>query len=327
MLDKTERLEVLAPYLGSSLGLSEDELDIVKQAAYLAKADLATKMVVEMTSLQGVMGREYARLSGEDPEVADAIFEHYLPRSAGDRIPRSKVGVALALADRVDSLVGLFSVGMAPTGSADPFGLRRAAAGIVQILIDKEIDLSLRPAITKALESLPVEAEADVDEAVLSFVAGRLEVALREMGLAYDVVAAALGARADNPLLALQSARQVSRWVAREDWPVLLDNYARCVRITRDQPSYTLVADNLVEAEEKALYGALLDAEKKISPDSDVDAMMAVFVPLVPHIQQFFDEVLVMAEDEALRQARLALLQRVAALADGIVDLRRLEGF
>ncbi|MBN1248054.1 MAG: glycine--tRNA ligase subunit beta [Anaerolineae bacterium] len=327
MLDKSKRLEALAPYLGSLLDLSDREKDALERAAYLAKADLATKMVVEMTSLQGIMGREYARLSGEAPEVADAIFEHYLPRSAGDRAPLTRVGTALAIADRVDSLAGLFSVGMAPTGSADPYGLRRAAAGVVQILLEKSIDLPLRPVVNKALENLPVEVDASVAETVLAFIAGRLEVALREMGLAYDAVAAALAARGENPTLALESARQLSGWVEREDWPLLLDNYARCVRITRDQPRLELIAEDLVEEEEKALYQALLVAEAQVSPPSDVNTLMRAFVPLVPHIQRFFDEVLVMAEDEVLRRARLALLQRIAALADGIVDLSKLEGF
>jgi glycyl-tRNA synthetase len=327
MLDKSQRVEALAPALGSALGLSRAEMDALNRAAYLAKADLATKMVVEMTSLQGIMGREYARLSGEHATVADAIFEHYLPRSAGDQTPEGLVGIALAIADRLDSLVALFSVGMAPTGSADPYGLRRAAAGIVQILLEKEIALPLRPMVDRALEILPVEAGADVATAVLDFIAGRLEAALRERGLAYDVVAASLAARADNPLLALVSAQQLATWVARDDWALLLDNYARCVRITRDQPEFDLVAVHLVEDAEKSLYEGLLVVEARVSPNSDVDTLLTAFAPLVPQIQAFFDEVLVMAEDEALRRARLALLQRVAGLADGIVDLSYLEGF
>ena len=139
MLDKSERLERLAPWIGERLGVTGRDMDLLSRAAALAKADLATHMVVEMTSLQGIMGRAYALLSGEDPTVAQAIYEHYLPRSAGDRLPASDLGTALALADRVDTLAGLFAVGMEPTGSADPYGLRRAAAGIVQILTERGI--------------------------------------------------------------------------------------------------------------------------------------------------------------------------------------------
>jgi len=339
MLDKSRRLETLAPWLGEQLGLSADELTALKRAASLAKADLATKMVVEMTSLQGIMGREYALLSGEDPAVALAIAEHYLPRSAGDSVPTSALGTVLALADRADSLAGLFSVGMAPTGSADPYGLRRAAAGIVQILLEKQIDVSLRGVVTKALAQLPETPPDGTLDRVLSFVAGRLEVALRDMGLAYDVVAAALAERGDNPTLALRAAQQLAAWITRDDWGYLLDNYARCVRITRNEPRFELLPDNLVEDAEKALYQALVTAELQVSAasadpaksrdlgESGVDQLMAAFVPMVPAIQSFFDKVLVMSQDEVLREARLALLQRVAALATGIVDLGRLEGF
>jgi len=327
MLDKSERLETLAPWLGGQLGLSSDELTALKRAAHLAKADLATSMVVEMTSLQGIMGREYASLSGESPVVAAAIFEHYLPRSAGDRVPTSTVGTVLALADRADSLAGLFSVGMVPTGSADPYGLRRTAAGIVQILLEKQIKLSLRDVMAKALAQLPVPSRDDTLDTVLSFVAGRLEVALRDTGLAHDVVAAVLAERGDNPTLALQAAEQLTAWINRDDWGYLLDNYARCVRITRSEPRLELVPGNLVEDAEKALYQALGTAESRDLCEGGVDQLMAAFVPMVPTIQSFFDKVLVMAQDEVLREARLALLQRVAALATGIVDLGRLEGF
>jgi glycyl-tRNA synthetase len=327
MLDKSERLVALAPRVGERLDLDATALAALERAAYLAKADLATKMVVEMTSLQGIMGREYALASGESPAVAAAIYEHYLPRYAGDHLPESEPGIALSLTDRADTLVGLFAVGMEPTGSADPYGLRRTAAGLVQILLHHELDMDLRAVMVQAASEMPVEVRDDVVEGVLAFVAGRLEGALRDAGLPYDVVAAALAARAENPTLARRSAEQLTNWVSRDDWSLLLDNYSRCVRITRDQPRYTLEPDVLVEEEERLLYDALCTAESQVTVSSDVDALMQAFMPLVPHIRRFFDEVLVMADDEDLRKARLALLQRIAALADGIVDLSRLEGF
>ena len=327
MRDKSERLEQLAPWLGLRLGLSALELAALTRAARLAKADLATQMVVEMTSLQGVMGREYALASGEPPAVAQAIFEHYLPRTAGDAPPTSAAGVALALADRLDSLAGLFAVGLAPTGSADPYGLRRAALGLVQILLERKLDFSVREGLLEAARALPVPlSDAALDEAV-AFVAGRLQGVLRDAGLAHDVVEAALAARGDNPFLAQQVAQQLRGWIAREDWPLLLDNYARCVRITRDHPRYALDASQLTEPAERALYAALVETEARVTPQGGVDGFLAAFVPLVPLIQAFFDNVLVMAEEDAVREARLALLQRVAGLAVGIVDLSKLEGF
>ncbi|MGC9348833.1 MAG: glycine--tRNA ligase subunit beta [Anaerolineae bacterium] len=327
MLDKSKRLEKLAPWVGEQLALDAEAMEHLTRAAHLCKADLATQMVVEMTSLQGIMGREYALSSNEPQAVADAIYEHYLPRYAGDRLPKTGPGIALAIADRVDSLAGLFAVGMEPTGSADPYGLRRAAAGLVQILLEHEISLSLRRLVTEAAGELPGEVPTATVETVLGFIEGRLQGALRDAGLAYDVVEAALAERGENPTLALEAAQQLSDWVARDDWSLLLDNYARCVRITRDQPRFELEPAALQEAEEKILFDALLNAESEVTQESSVDEMMAAFVPLVPHIQRFFDEVLVMTEDATLRQARLALLQRVAAMTSGVVDLSKLEGF
>ncbi len=328
MYDKAHRLMDLAPWVGLRLGLSQIEREVLGRAAYLCKADLATSMVVEMTSLQGVMGREYARRSGESPDVAKAIFEHYLPRSADDDLPQTPAGIALALTDRLDSLAGLFAVGLAPTGSADPYGLRRAALGIVQVLLTHELSFSVREGLVEAARGLPVEAEDASVAAATAFVGGRLQVWLREeAGFAHDVVAAALAARGDNPVLAYQTAEQLTAWVARDDWPMILDNYARCVRITRDYPRYTLDPDVLEEEASQVLHAALLDVEARVGEGSTVDALLNAFLPLVPLIERFFVDVLVMAEDEALRTARLALLQRIAALAQGIVDLSQLEGF
>ncbi len=327
MLDKTERLEALAMWLGARLGISALELDLLQRAAHLCKADLATEMVVEMTSLQGVMGREYALLSGEPEVVARAIFEHYLPRSADDALPTSQIGAALALADRLDSLAGLFAVGMEPTGTSDPYGLRRAASGLVQILLARGFTFSIREGLIEASRLMPVEVPAGTVDAALAFVVGRLQGILRDAGFAYDVVEAVLAARGDDPAGAREAARQLSAWVKRDDWQHILDNYARCVRITRDQPRLALDATVLEEPASLALYEALLAVEGKVSPDSEVDDLFNLFLPLIPPIETFFDNVLVMAEDEALRIARLALLQRIARLADGIVDLSRLEGF
>ncbi len=326
MLDKTHRLEQLAPWVGERLGLTEGEQFALRRAAHLAKADLATQMVIEMTSLQGVMGREYALKSGEPQAVAEAIFEHYLPRSAGDTLPQSRIGAALGIADRLDSLAGLFAVGLTPTGSADPYGLRRAALGLVQILVGKAIPFSLSEGLAEAARLLPVEASETALTAAQSFVIGRLEGLLREEGFAYDVVQAVLAEQGDDPWRAWQAAQALSRWVEREDWAAILDNYARCVRITRDKPRYALDAGRFEMEAERQLYEALLQAERGVER-GDVGSLMAQLQALVVPIRRFFDEVLVMAEDEALRRNRLALLQRIAALTAGTVDLSRMEGF
>ncbi len=331
MLDKTRRLEGLVPEIARMLGLSDAETAIALRAAHLCKADLATQMVVEFTSLQGVMGREYALKSGERPEVAQAVLEHYLPRYAGDALPQTMPGLALGLADRLDSLAGLFAVGLVPTGSADPYGLRRDALGLVQALIGVRRPFSLRAGLEAAARLLPVAADPAALEAALEFVVGRLRVYLRERGFRYDIVEAVLAARGDDPYRACEAAEQLTRWAERPDWPRILDNYARCVRITRDFAyRFPLHPDRFVQPIEGELYAAWQRARAQVSPESSVDDFFAAFLPMVDVIDRFFAKetgVMVMANDPALRENRLALLQHIVALADGIVDLSRMEGF
>jgi glycyl-tRNA synthetase len=326
MLDKSERIEQLTRALALQLALSAEETEIARRAARLAKADLATSMVVEMTALQGVIGREYALRSGERPEVAQAIFEHYLPRGQGDALPGSRPGLAVGLADRLDSLVGLFAAGLAPTGSADPFALRRAAVGIVQALLGREASFSLQAGLRAAAELQPIPVTPEVTRQVAEFIAGRLRAHLIESGLRHDVVEAALAERSDNPLLARQAAVELSAWVARPDWPQLLAAYARCVRITRDQPrAYEIAPERFVEPAETLLHETIQTAAA--SKANTVDEFCNELLVLQPAIAGFFDDVLVMAEDPAVRENRLGLLQRIAGLARGIADLSKLEGF
>ena len=328
MLDKADRIEQLAVKLGADLGLSDAASATARRAAQLAKADLATSMVVEMTSLQGVMGREYALYSGESADVAAAIEQHYWPVGAGGVLPESPAATAVALADRFDSLAGLFGAGLAPTGSADPFGLRRAAFGIVQILIGNEIDFDVRAALQAAATLQPIDVPPAIVAGAGEFVTRRLRSVLQEAGFRHDVVEAVARAQGHNPHRAGQAAAQLAEWVVRPDWDTTLDNYARCVRITRGlETRLPVTSDLFVEDAERSLRAALESAAEQISPASSVDEFLTAFGALVPSIMRFFDEVLVMADDEAVRNNRLGLLQSVAALADGIVDLSALEGF
>jgi len=331
MLDKTRRLEQLVALLAEMLELSDDETEVARRAAHLSKADLATQMVVELTSLQGVMGREYALKSGEDPAVAQAIFEHYLPRFAGDASPQTRPGLAVGMANRLDSLAGLFAVGLTPTGSSDPYHLRRDALGLVQNLLAFQLPFSVEEGLAAAARLLPVEVPDDALPAALDFVVERLRGSLREDGFQYDVVDAVLAARGDDPFRARQSTEAMARWVARDDWSRILDNYARCVRITRDfEERFPLDPARFVRRAEEALHTAFQEARAHVTPESTVDEFLTAFLPLVDVIDQFFAResgVLVMAKDRDVRENRLALLQHVAALAEGIVDLSRLEGF
>lgn len=332
MLDKVGRIEALTADLAARLGLDGEAAQTARRAARLAKADLATQMVVEMTSLQGLIGREYALRSGENPAVAQAIREHYLPAGAGDALPQSLAGVAVGLADRLDSLAGLFAAGLAPTGSADPFGLRRAALGVTQLLTGLKLDLDLRPALHAALDQLPEGVRPDGDARVkligdlLAFLAGRLRGQLLEAGYRYDIVDAVLTEQAHNPHQAAQAVQHLAAWTQKPDWPPTLAAYARCVRITRDQqPAHPVDPAKLAEPAERALYEAA-QAASAVNVDS-VDAFFAALLPLIPAISRFFEDVLVMADDPAVRANRLGLLQRIAALGRGVADFSKLEGF
>ncbi len=329
LLDKAGRIERLTESIARLLNLTDDETRTAVRATHLCKADLATQMVVEMTSLQGIMGREYALRSGETPEVAQAIREHYLPAGAGDALPESQAGMVVGLADRLDSLAGLFAAGLAPTGSADPFGLRRAALGITQLLAEKQIDFDLRAALDAALSQQPAAVHPISNSLIselLAFIASRLRQQLLDAGYRYGVVDAVLAEQAHNPHKAVTAVKQLSVWVKREDWPPILAAYSRCVRITRDQKEqYSIHSERLSESAEKELHSAYQTASAKSV--QSVDDFFAALLPIIPAISKFFDDVLVMADDPAVRANRLGLLQGIAGLARGVADFSKLEGF
>ncbi len=322
MLDKSDRILQLGAEIGALLGYQGD-LNTIKhlgRAAYLCKADLATQMVTEMTSLQGIIGGEYALRSGEAPDVAQAIAEQY------QTVPRSKIGLAVALTDRLDSLVGLFAAGLAPTGAKDPFGLRRAAIGIVQPLIEHNLDIDLALAVKRSAVTQPIEINEETQGNILEFITGRLSVVLKDSGYKHDVVEAILAEQSANPAASARAVKQLQAWVGREDWSSILDGFARCVRITRNQQKTFKVNEKaFVEKEEKDLFAAIQKTVNR--PPSTVDEFLEFVVKLVPSINAFFDKVLVMAEDKKLQENRLGLLQQIAALSKGIADLSKLEGF
>ncbi len=328
MLDKVARVQKLTPVLAPMLGLGEAELAAAERAAALFKSDLATQMVVELTSLQGIMGREYAKLSGEPEAVAQAIFEHYLPRSQGDSLPATKPGLLLGLANRLDSLVGLFAVGLAPTSTADPFGLRRDALGLVQALAGLAQPFDLRPALAATAAEMPVPVSPQVLADVLAFIRDRLYVWLRDQGLPHDVVSAVLAEQAHDPARAAQAARHLAALTQAPDWGDILTAYARCKRIVRNLPEvYPMAPERYGEPATRGLYAASESANQRISESADVSMLGSVLRDLQGPINRFFTDVLVMAEEPAVRQARLGLVQRIAALADGIADLSQLQGF
>ena len=329
MLDKTHRVTELVPAVCEQLGMDAAETKTAVRAAELCKADLATRMVVEMTALQGFIGQQYALKAGEPEDAALAIYEHYLPRSAGDIVPSQKPGLAVGIADRLDSLAGLFAAGLAPTGNKDPFALRRAALGLVQALIAWEQNFDLRTGLALAGDLQPLAADKDRQHECLEFIIGRMRSQFLEEGYKFDVVDAVLGGQGYNPASASQAVKELTEWVGREDWvSEILPSYSRCVRITRDLETVHVVDPQaLAEPAEKDLYAALKAAESIVRRPGSVADFMTAFLPMIPKINTFFDDVLVMVEDQKVRNNRLGMLQRIAALADGVADMSRLEGF
>ncbi|GIK42989.1 MAG: glycine--tRNA ligase [Chloroflexota bacterium] len=330
MLDKSKRLERLAPQIGERLQLTGAEIKTVERAAHLSKADLATHMVVELTSLQGIMGYEYAKHSGESEAVAAAIVEHYYPQT---KLPHEKIsrpGLVLNLANRLDSLCGLFAVGKAPTGSADPFALRRDGLALVTNLLETETNFNLNEGLKLAAALMPVEVSSEPLAETGEFIKRRLEGVLKEdYHLPHDVVQAVLAERGDNPWLALAAARDLAEATARADWQQTLNAYARCVRIVRGvEERNTVQPGRFAVPAEKELYAAYQQARASLTPASTMAAVIgALREILVKPINAFFEAVLVMDEDMAVRQNRLALLQDIRDLTKGYADFSELQGF
>jgi glycyl-tRNA synthetase len=330
MLDKTNRITRLIPLVGQMVGLNPDKIDKATKAAQLCKADLATQMVVEMTSLQGIIGRHYALASGEHEDIATAIFEHYLPRSAGDSPPGNSLGLVVGLADRLDSLVGLFAAGLAPTGNKDPFAQRRTALGLVGNLIAWVLDFDIRVVMHAAAENLPFETSKESQDNCLKFIIRRLRNVLLDDGFSYHIVDAVVNSQGCNPAKAARAVKDLTSWVAREDWGMILPAYSRCVRITRSEDfgSHTTVDDKLLaHPSEKELYEALMIAETTERASGSVNDFLNAFEPMIPAVDKFFDDVLVMVENDKIRNNRLRMLQRIASLAEGVADMSKLEGF
>lgn len=332
LAEKVGRVEALTEALGLLVEAGPDDLGFARRAAHLAKADLVTHAVVEFPSLQGVMGRYYALASGEAPEVADAIVEHYKPRFAGDSLPASLAGMLVSAADKLDSIVGIFAIGQAPTGSADPYALRRGALGVLGMIVDGGLPLTLDAAITATIGGygeLPQLRPDEVGEQVKAFFVGRFEGLLRDRGHAYDTIAAILAVAADDPADAVRRADALTAVRAQER---TIDDVSVAFTRARNlsKPELGTEADrSLMGAEELALADALDAAEGAVADamaDGDYDAVLGLLAALRAPIDAFFDKVLVMDPDERLRDNRLRLLNRFVAPFAAFADFSKLAG-
>jgi glycyl-tRNA synthetase beta chain len=330
MHDKVQRIGRLA-------GLIADRVDpagraVAERAALLCKADLVTTMVKEFPNLQGTMGREYARLSGEPPEVCQAIEEHYLPRFAGDTLPESTAGAVVGLADRLDSIVGCFGVGLMPTGSEDPYALRRAALGVVQTILHRGFRLTLGELVDRARDGFGDRVGKDAEKIrreALDFLRGRTQVVLADRGLPADVVEAVLSAGSDDVADAARRAEALAVMRREADFAELSAAFKRVVGIVPKGFDRAVVAARLIEGAERALHVqvAALKAEVdgRIAAHDYLGALQRI-AALKPMVDMFFEEVLVIGPDEGLTQNRLALLKAVGDLFARIADFTKIAG-
>ncbi|KAD4982620.1 hypothetical protein E3N88_19291 [Mikania micrantha] len=330
MEDKMIRVESTVSELGLALGLSEDKLQIACEAASLAMSDLSTAVVTEFTSLSGIMARHYALREGYSQQISEALFEITLPRFSGDILPETDAGIVLSIADRLDSLVGLFGAGCQPSSTNDPFGLRRISYGLVQVLVDKDRNLDLQHALKVAasVQSLKID-QVTLDE-VHQFVTRRLEQFLVDKGINPEVVRAVLSERANQPGLAAKSAYKMDALSRGELLPKVVEAYSRPTRIVRGKvvDIDTKVDEALFETnEEKNLWSAFLSIRSKIHPGIEVDDFVETSLHLIQPLEEFFTHVFVMVEDVKIRNNRLALLGEISELPKGIIDLSVLPGF
>ncbi|UXT21433.1 glycine--tRNA ligase subunit beta [Agrobacterium tumefaciens] len=309
-----ELAKALAPVVGA-------DADLVDRAVVLAKADLRTEAVGEFPELQGLMGRKYATLQGENESVAAAIEDHYKPQGPSDRLPADKVAITVALADKLDTLVGFWAIDEKPTGSKDPFALRRAALGVVRILLEKNVRLAL----------LSVAKDPDL----LSFFHDRLKVYLRDLGARYDLIDAVLTPESDDLLMIARRVEALTAFITGEDGRNLLAGAKRATQLlAAEEKKGTVVADGVSEEllkldAEKALYAAIktasADAAKAVAGEDFRSAMQALSTLRAP-VDKFFEDVLVNDEDAAIRANRLALLKAIREATGTVADFSKITG-
>ncbi|RUW70794.1 MULTISPECIES: glycine--tRNA ligase subunit beta [unclassified Mesorhizobium] len=318
--------EELAPVVGADPALA-------RRAAVLAKADLQTEVVGEFPELQGAMGRKYALLEGEHPSVAAAAEEHYKPQGPSDRVPTDPVSVAVALADKLDTLTGFWAIDEKPTGSKDPFALRRAALGVVRILIENRVRLALTSIFAKAFANFAGGASQQSD--LLAFFHDRLKVYLRDQGARHDLIDAVITPQSDDLLQIVRRVEALGSFLDSDDGRNLLAGTKRAANIlAAEEKKKTLVAETVEPAlfredAEKSLFAAVNQAEKEAGQaiqNEDFSAAMLALSVLREPVDSFFERVLVNDEDQAVRANRLALLARIRAATDQVADFSKIAG-
>ncbi|HWW34074.1 MAG TPA: glycine--tRNA ligase subunit beta [Xanthobacteraceae bacterium] len=336
--ERIARIERLADELAPLVGA---DVEKAKRAARLCKADLLTEVVGEFPELQGLMGKYYAEQQGEDEAVAHAIEDHYKPKGPDDFVPADPVSIAVALADKIDTLVGFWAIDEKPSGSKDPYALRRAALGTIRLILNNGVPINLRHFLDQHFESfLPDGKYAECADDLLVFIEDRLEVQLREQGARHDLLAAVTETYSLVPgnklLLIVRRVEALGKFLDTDDGKNLLAGFKRATNIIRieekkDKREYTRAPDPGLyqQAEEKALAQAIAaaksEAERAVAAE-DFEAAMLAMAKLRPHVDAFFDKVTVNVEDKALRENRLKLLNEIRAATRAVADFSKIEG-
>lgn len=333
---RVERLVTLSKQVAAELGLSPQEQERAVAAARLCKADLATKMVFEFPEVQGYMGQQYLLREGGDPAVAAAIYEHYLPRFAGDALPGSGPGIAVALADRLDTLAGYFTIGMIPTGSQDPYALRRAAQGAMHTMVENRIDVDLAHLISHALELylLAPQQALKVQGELLEFFKARIKVLMEAQEIRYDVIDAVLTAGARRPYDAMRRAQALATMLQETEFAAVTGAFKRVSNLAGKAAEAGVIPADvdpelLTEQPERELYAAFVDARPQMRAALEAGEYQQFYrlaTQLKRPVDSFLDNVRVNAEEEAVKANRYSLLDAVAGLLSSPADLSRLAG-
>lgn len=333
MAAKVKRIEALCAWICEELKLPEAEVEKVLRCAYLAKADLVTTMLgeKEFTKLQGYIGMQYAMISGEDSEVATGIWEHYAPRGPNDALPETLCGAVVSVADKLDTVCGIIRAGLLPTGSADPFALRRAANGVCQILLKRGWHLPLEDLIAKsqAILEADIAADKELDEKAANFFVQRVQWLFKQEGIAFDVLDSLEHLQLAAPIQLMEAALALSKIRETEDFHSLIIGFKRAANILEGSAdsTYSLDTKLFVQEEERALYESLKELRVKLDDALKTDAYEPALKELVqigPAIDRFFDEVLVNCEDKALRHNRHALLNEIKSEFMKVADISKL---
>lgn len=326
--DKTLRIEKLAQVILDELNMNESKDNTIR-AAKLCKADLVTNMVFEFTELQGIIGREYAKVSGENEEVCQGIFEHYLPRFAGDILPSTNTGIALSIADKLDSIAGFFAIGIKPSGSQDPYALRRQALGILSILLDRKLSVNLNNLINSALDNysnLEFNKE-EVSSQIVEFFVERVKNLFKDLGIRYDVIDAVLNNNLDDISDIHTRALELNRWLQKDELVEMLTAFNRVSTLAEKATTDIVNKELLKEEAEINLYNGFNDIKTNVESllaDKKYNEALDAFATLKPLVDNLFDNVMIMDKDEAVKENRLGLLKQIYSTMLTICDLSKI---